>query len=86
MHGPLRSQKEIWRKDNDTRWNKPSENTAVRSPEDVKKEVEDLIIDCGYNGGLVVFPSNVIQPDTSVENIITCFHTAKNFKNPANWK
>lgn len=56
------------------------------SPEDVKKEVEELIINCGYNGGLVVFPSNVIQPDTSVENIIKCFHAAKNFKNPASWK
>lgn len=49
------------------------------TPDDVRAEVEDLIKKCGYNGGLVVFPSNVIQPDTSVENIITCFHTARDF-------
>lgn len=49
------------------------------SPEDVRREVEDLIRTCGYNGGLVVFPSNVIQPDTPVENIIACFHAARDF-------
>jgi len=49
------------------------------SPEDVRDEVEHLIRKCGYNGGLVVFPSNVIQPDTPTENIIACFHTARNF-------
>jgi len=49
------------------------------TPEDVREEVESLIRSCGYNGGLVVFPSNVIQPDTPVENIIACFHTARDF-------
>ena len=49
------------------------------TPEEVRREVEDLIRDCGYNGGLIVFPSNVIQPDTSVENIIACFHAARDF-------
>jgi uroporphyrinogen decarboxylase len=49
------------------------------SPDDVRKEVENLIKNCGYNGGLVVFPSNVIQPDTPLENIITCFQTARDF-------
>ncbi len=49
------------------------------SAADVREEVEHLIRNCGYNGGLVVFPSNVIQPDTSPENIITCFHTARDF-------
>jgi len=47
--------------------------------EDVRDEVEHLIRKCGYNGGLVVFPSNVIQPDTRVENIIACFHAARDF-------
>ena len=47
--------------------------------EEVRREVEDLIRACGYDGGLVVFPSNVIQPDTPVENIIACFHAARNF-------
>lgn len=49
------------------------------STDDVRDEVETLIRKCGYNGGLVVFPSNVIQPDTSVENIIACFHAARDF-------
>ena len=47
--------------------------------DEVREEVEALIRTCGYNGGLVVFPSNVIQPDTSVENIIACFHAARDF-------
>ncbi len=46
---------------------------------DVRNEVETLIRQCGYDGGLVVFPSNVIQPDTPVENIIACFHAARDF-------
>lgn len=46
---------------------------------EVKAEVETLIRTCGYNGGLVVFPSNVIQPDTPTENIIACFHAARDF-------
>ncbi|MGQ9661148.1 MAG: uroporphyrinogen decarboxylase family protein [Kiritimatiellia bacterium] len=50
------------------------------TPDDVRQEVETLIRECGYNGGLVVFPSNVIQPDTPTENIIACFHTARDFK------
>ena len=47
--------------------------------QEVREEVETLIRKCGYNGGLVVFPSNVIQPDTPVENIIACFHAARDF-------
>ncbi|MBI4025866.1 MAG: hypothetical protein HY360_12850 [Verrucomicrobia bacterium] len=44
---------------------------------DVKREVETLVRECGRNGGLVLMPSNVIQPDTPVENIIACYHTAR---------
>lgn len=47
--------------------------------DDVRREVETLIRTCGYDGGLVVFPSNVIQPDTPVANIIACFHAARDF-------
>jgi len=47
------------------------------SPEDVRAEVEHLIRQCGHNGGLVLMPSNNIQPDTPVENIIACYHTAR---------
>ncbi|MBI4023721.1 MAG: hypothetical protein HY360_01990 [Verrucomicrobia bacterium] len=46
---------------------------------DVRHEVEGLIRHCGYNGGLVLMPSNVIQPDTPAENIIACFQTARDF-------
>jgi len=49
------------------------------TPDQVRQEIEDLIRTCGYNGGLVVFPSNVIQPDTSNENIIACYHAARDF-------
>jgi uroporphyrinogen decarboxylase len=47
---------------------------------DVRKEVETLIRQCGRNGGLVLMPSNVIQPDTPLENIIACYETARDFK------
>lgn len=46
---------------------------------DVRAEVEHLIATCGYDGGLVVFPSNVIQPDTPLDNIIACYHAARDF-------
>jgi uroporphyrinogen decarboxylase len=46
---------------------------------EVRREIEHLIRTCGYNGGLVVFPSNVIQPDTPTENIIACYHAARDF-------
>ncbi len=49
------------------------------TPGEVRAEVEELIRKCGYDGGLVVFPSNVIQPDTPVQNIIACFHAARDF-------
>ena len=49
------------------------------TPDEVRAEVEELIRKCGYDGGLVVFPSNVIQPDTPVENIISCFAAARDF-------
>ena len=47
---------------------------------DVRNEVETLIRQCGYNGGLVAMPSNVIQPDTPVENVVACFHTARDLE------
>ncbi|MBN1513791.1 MAG: hypothetical protein JXB13_17370 [Phycisphaerae bacterium] len=50
------------------------------TPDEVRGEVNALIRDCGYDGGLVVFPSNVIQPDTPVENVIACFHAARDFR------
>jgi uroporphyrinogen decarboxylase len=50
------------------------------TPDEVRAEVERLVRECGYNGGLVVFPSNVIQPDTPTENVIACFHAARDLK------
>jgi uroporphyrinogen decarboxylase len=50
------------------------------TPADVKAEIEQLIRSCGYNGGLVMFPSNVIQPDTPIENVIACFHAARDMR------
>lgn len=47
---------------------------------DVRNEVETLIRECGSDGGLVLMPSNVIQPDTPLENIIACYHTARDFR------
>lgn len=44
---------------------------------DVRREVEDLIRACGYNGGLIMMPSNNIQPDTPVENIVACYAAAR---------
>ena len=50
------------------------------TPAEVRREVEDLICRCGYNGGLVLMPSNNVQPDTPVENIIACYHAARDFR------
>ena len=33
----------------------------------------------GHERYLNAFPSNAIQPDTPIDNIITCFHTARDF-------
>lgn len=45
---------------------------------DVRREVEHLIRNCGWNGGLILMPSNVIQPDSPIENILACYDTARN--------
>ncbi|MFA5689359.1 MAG: uroporphyrinogen decarboxylase family protein [Kiritimatiellales bacterium] len=50
------------------------------SVEDVRREVTELIDHCGLDGGLVMFPSNVLQPDIPVENIVACFHAARDKK------
>ena len=47
------------------------------SEADVRDEVASLIRACGLDGGLVAMPSNVIQPDTPVANIVACFHAAR---------
>ena len=44
---------------------------------EVRREVHDLIRQCGYDGGLVLMPSNNIQPDTPLENILACYEAAR---------
>ncbi len=38
--------------------------------EDIKNEVADRIKECGYNGGLILAPSNSFTSDIPLENII----------------
>lgn len=49
------------------------------TPEDVAAEVTEHIDKCGKNGGLILAPSNIVQPDVSVEKILTLYSTAKSF-------
>jgi uroporphyrinogen decarboxylase len=41
--------------------------------EDVRKEVIDRVCTCGYNGGLIIAPSNAFTDDVPIENIL-CFY------------
>ena len=45
--------------------------------DEVRREVEDLIRHCGRDGGLILMPSNNLQPDTPIENILACYHAAR---------
>ncbi len=56
------------------------ETLPFGTTEDVQREVTQLVRDCGYNGGLVLMPSNNIQPDTPIENIIACYEAARTCK------
>jgi len=47
------------------------------SVEDVKKEVMTRIKTCGYNGGLILSPSNQATLDVKIENFIALYDTAK---------
>ena len=49
------------------------------SVEDVRNEVIRLIDHCGYNGGLVLRPSNTIGFDCPVENVVAFFGTARDY-------
>ncbi len=49
------------------------------TPEDVASEVKERIEICGKNGGLILAPSNTVQPDVSIENILTLYSTASNY-------
>jgi uroporphyrinogen decarboxylase len=49
------------------------------TPEDVASEVKERIEICGKNGGLILAPSNTVQPDVSLENILALYSTASNY-------
>jgi uroporphyrinogen decarboxylase len=49
------------------------------TPEDVSAEVLQRINCCGRDGGLILSPSNTIQPDVPLENILTLFQHAKEY-------
>ncbi|MFW6269864.1 MAG: uroporphyrinogen decarboxylase family protein [Bacillota bacterium] len=49
------------------------------TPEDVKKQCLKRIDKCGYNGGLVLAPSHVIEPEVPWENIEAFVSTVKEY-------
>lgn len=48
------------------------------TPDDVADEVRQRISCCGQDGGLILSPSNTVQPDVPVENILALYMTAQN--------
>jgi uroporphyrinogen-III decarboxylase len=55
------------------------ETLPFGTPEEVAKEVRQRISCYGRDGGLILSPSNTIQSDVSLENILALYNTAKNF-------
>jgi len=49
-------------------------------PEDVVEEAKDRIKKCGYNGGLILAPSNALTKNIPVENIVTFYDYIQNVK------
>ena len=47
--------------------------------QDVVDHVNHIISNCAVGGGLILAPSNVVQHDTPVENVVAFFETAMNF-------
>jgi uroporphyrinogen decarboxylase len=50
------------------------------TPQDVASEVRHRIECCGTDGGLILAPSNTVQPDVPLENLLALYETAKNTK------
>lgn len=48
-------------------------------PEDVKNEVKKRIKTVGYDGGLVLAPTHMLEPDVPVENILAFFEAVTEF-------
>lgn len=49
------------------------------TPEDVKKEVKKRIETVGYDGGLVLAPTHILEPDVPVDNILAFFDAVSEF-------
>ena len=47
---------------------------------DVRSHVVTLIEKCGYNGGLVLRPSNAVGFDVPTENVVTFYETARDYR------
>jgi len=64
-----------------TMWGTISITTTLPkgTPESVYAEVQERIRRCGYNGGLVIAPANVIMYDTPVENVVAMYRAAREF-------
>ena len=49
-------------------------------PEDIKRDVLRLIDVLGKNGGYIVAASNAVQPDVPINNILTLYRTAREYR------
>ncbi len=47
---------------------------------DVRNHVVELIEKCGHNGGLVLRPSNAIGFDVPIQNVVTFYETARDYR------
>jgi uroporphyrinogen decarboxylase len=47
--------------------------------EDVENEVKNRILMCGYDGKLIISPSNQVLVDTKVENLLIMYEVAKKY-------
>jgi uroporphyrinogen decarboxylase len=47
------------------------------TPRDVADEVRQRIYGCGKDGGLILSPSNTVQPDVPLENVLALYQTAQ---------
>ncbi len=53
------------------------------TPDAVRAEVRDRIEDCGKDGGLFLAPSNVIQPDVPLVNIMALYDSCNLINKPS---
>jgi uroporphyrinogen decarboxylase len=51
------------------------------TPDDVRREVKTRIETVGHNGGLVLAPSHLVEPDVPWENLMAFFEAAEQYGN-----